>query len=360
MNKYLQVVYFITLISSAVYSQTIDDKGLNIFWNITEKLEAEEAVSEKAWQSLWKSKGYNSWMASERGQNIFYNYYSLIHNPKFKDSLHAEIERSKGYRLTMFNHMIAAKEKKEILKTFTKKLKTSNILNEGKEIVKKHLPTTFNIDNDSTDIALMIFQPDAFALPEDNVIVMDALFAFKEGDRLKWLVAHELHHVYVLNHFSKLKQLDVKHTYFPLINSISKLRLEGTADLIDKTPLFTKKNKNEYETRYITYYNNSNEYLKKIDSLLIKLTEKGETHVEEYGKQIRQQVKYGGHPLGLYMAKAIKSNLSKDKLFSCLENPFTFITLYNEVARKFPDKYYVISRHSMNYLKRLEDRFVKY
>ena len=53
------------------------------------------------------------------------------------------------------------------------------------------------------------------------------------GKGLEALLAHELHHVYLIGYLSRLNDLDEADPNFPLVWSIDKLRLEGVADLID-------------------------------------------------------------------------------------------------------------------------------
>jgi hypothetical protein len=358
-KAYLTFLLIIIFSVKSSFAQQLTDEGLKKFWSITQTLKKNDVVSEKDWQSLWNCTGYNEWMSSERSQKIFKDYFSLVYNLVLKDSLDKEIKKSKGYRVVMFEHFIEAKQKEEELKEFIKHLKASNIIEEAKTIASKHLPSNFDLNKDSIEITLMLFQPDAFAIEGKNLIIMDVLHAYNYGKDLKKLLAHELHHVYVLDYISKLKKVEENDIYFPLIQSIDKIRLEGLANLIDKDDILNRKNKTNYESEFSKHYNNSQTQLIKIDSLLQELSIKDETFVEDYGKQIRRELKFSGHPLGLYIAKLIQDNFDEEELLSCLKNPFIFLKLYNKVAKLQTNKYYILSDKSMRFLEELEYKFIK-
>ena len=85
------------------------------------QIEVQEETSIEDLNKLWNSPGYNSWMGSKRSQSIFYGYYTLVNNPNLQDSLTSELEKAKGYRATLFKHIIEAKQKKKTFMRFLKK-----------------------------------------------------------------------------------------------------------------------------------------------------------------------------------------------------------------------------------------------
>ena len=102
----------------------------------------------------------------------------------------------------------------------------------------EYLPDSLSVENDSTLISMMVFQPDAFAIPEDNVVLLDVLFAYNYGDGFEKFLGHEFHHIYLIKYLSKLKPVDYEKDV--LMWSIDKLRLEGLADLVDKADILEK------------------------------------------------------------------------------------------------------------------------
>ncbi|GLR19923.1 DUF5700 domain-containing putative Zn-dependent protease [Portibacter lacus] len=320
------------------------------------KFETQDEVSIEELNELWNAPGYSSWTGSEKSQGIYFNYFSLVNAPHLQDSLNLELEESEGYRLVLFNHFIEAKQKQSELTEFAKKLMASDIIEQAKLHALKYLPDTIPIDLDSTLISLMIFQPDAFAIPEDDIIILDVLFAYNYGDGFEKFLGHELHHIYSSKYLSKLKPIDYEKD--ALIWSIDKLRNEGIADLIDKQNIVEKEDLTAYDRKYIDHYNNSKQYLRTIDSLL-QIISQDEAKLHEVGKEIRRQLPYGAHPTGLFIAKLIKKEMGDNALISCLESPFPFLYLYNEIAMNSNGDFHVFSKSSIDYLKKLEKEFIE-
>lgn len=345
-------------IQNPAYGQVLSDVSLRVFWQTMDQIETKDTVSPEDWNRLWNSPGYNFWTDTEKSQRIFYNYYTLVHDPKLKDSLQNEMNRSKGYRLTIFNHLIEAKQKQSELTAFVRKLKDSNIIEEAKQEALAYLPDSLSIENDSTVIALMIFQPDAFAVGEKNLILLDALFAYNYDEGFEKFLGHELHHAYLMKYVSNLKTIEDESEFSPLTWSIDKLRTEGIADLIDKENILEKTDKSDYDLEYCRHYKASKKHLQKIDSLLQEIA-KDQTKVEALGKEIRRELPFGAHPTGLYIAHIIKEKMGKEGLLKCLKSPFPFLYLYNDIAIESQGEYPIFSTESMNYLKTLEQDFVE-
>ncbi|MCG8331209.1 MAG: hypothetical protein MI974_26200 [Chitinophagales bacterium] len=344
-----------TLMFISSYGQQFSDASFGIFWESMDQIERQDETSIEDLEKLWRSPGYSSWMGSKRSQSIFYNYFTLVNDPKLQDSLQHELARSTGYRLILFKHFIEAKQKRTELHEFAEKIKTSDIIEQAKKHAFKYLPDTLSVEDDSTIIAMMIFQPDAFAIPEDNVVLMDVLFAYNYGEGFESFLGHELHHIYAGKYLSKLKTADYKNE--ALVWSIDKLRSEGIADLIDKEHILEKVNKSEHDQKYIDHYRNSKRHLQTIDSLLQEIA-KDTLKFKELGKKVRRELPYSAHPMGLYIAKIIKNNRGPEALLHCLESPFPFLYLYNEIARESQGKYHVFSDLSIQYLQALEQKYI--
>lgn len=356
MNRiYFYSLLINTLIFTSSYGQQFSEVSFDIFWESMDQIEAQDRTSIEALNRLWSSPGYNSWMSSKKSQSIFHNYYTLINKPNLQDSLKSELEKAKGYRVVLFQHMIEAKQKKKDLQVFLKNIVDTDIIEQAKNNAFKYLPDTLSVKDDSTIIALMIFQPDAFAIPEDNVILMDVLFAYNYGKGFEKFLGHELFHIYTGKYISRLKPFDYEDD--ALIWGIDKLRNEGIADLIDKENIFDKDYKSEYDLKYIEHYQNSKQHLQAIDSLLQEIA-RDHFKLKEVGKEVRREMPFGAHPLGLYIAKIIKSEMGKKSLLQCLESPFPFLYLYNEIAKKSDGKYYTFTDESIQYLKTLEQKTV--
>lgn len=350
---------FIVLLFLAPFlasGQTVNTRGMKTFWASMKKLERKGSLSEQDWQKLWHAPGFNKWMSGERSQSIFKNYFTLVYNPALRDSLEAKIASSEGYRKVMFEHQVEAKNKRKQVKRFIKKFKRSDIVQQAKDIVKDYLPQDLQVENEPTDIAFLLFQPDGFAV--DDTIIIDALFAYNYGDGFERFVAHELHHVYVANYVSKLRKVDRNDPHAQLLLAFKYLRMEGTADLIDKEDLLERDNKSAYETSYAAHYHKSKSYLQTIDSLLQEISD-DQTLLPKASKEIRRQLPFNGHPIGLYIAHLIEDKHGRAGILDCLENPFAFIRMYNTIAEASKGEHHVFSAKSMRYLAQLEEQYVQ-
>ncbi len=336
--------------------QTVNNRGMRTFWASMKKLERKGSLSEQDWQKLWHAPGFNKWMSGGRSQTIFKNYFTLVYDPAFKDSLDAKIASSVGYRKVMFEHQVEAKNKRRQVKRFIRRFRRSDIVQKAKHIVKDYLPQDFTVENEPTDIAFLLFQPDGFAV--DDTIIIDALFAYKYGEGFERFVAHELHHVYVMNYISKLRKINQDDPHFQLVQRFKYLRMEGTADLIDKVDLLDRANKSDYETNYTYHYHKSKSYLQTIDSLLQEIVE-DPSRLPSASNEIRKQMAFNGHPLGLYIAHLIEAEHGRTGILNCLENPFTFIKMYNAIAAASNGQHHVFSEESMRYLAQLEQQYVE-
>ena len=352
---YFFLLIFSSLFCTSAYTQQFSTESFDVFWKSMDKIETQRVTSIEDLNRLWITPGYSSWMGSKRGQSIFYNYYTLVNNPSLQDSLNSELEKAKGFRVTLFQHMIEAKHKKEDLRVFAKNLVDSDIIEQAKKYAFKYLPDTLSVENDSTVITLMIFQPDAFAVPEDNVVLLDVLYAYNYGEGFEKFLGHELFHIYAAKYLSKLKPIEYNED--ALVWSIDKIRNEGIADLIDKENIIEKTGKSEYDMKYIEHYQHSKQHLQAIDSLIQKIAEDN-SRLKELGEKVRKEIPFSGHPLGLYIAKIIKNQMGSQALFHCLESPFSFIYLYNEIASESNGKYYVLANKSIQYFKKIESDFI--
>lgn len=357
MNRiFFYVILFNTLIATSSYGQQFSAESFEIFWESMNKIEIQDKTSSEDLNKLWYAPGYSSWMSSKKGQSIFHNYYTLVNNPNLKDSLKYELEKAKGYRVTLFEHIIEAKEKKEELHEFVKNKFNSDMIEKARKYAFEYLPVNLSVDNDSTIIALMIFQPDAFAIPEDNVVLLDVLYAYNYGQGFEKFLGHELFHIYSAKYLSKLRLADYGND--ALVWSIDKVRNEGIADLIDKENIFDNVDKSEYELKYIDHYQNSRQHLQTIDSLIQEIA-KDNSKLTELGKKVRREMPFGAHPLGLYISKIIKSEMGREALLLCLENPFLFLYLYNDIAKESNGQYFIFADESIQYLKSLEQKFIE-
>ncbi|SNR34900.1 DUF5700 domain-containing putative Zn-dependent protease [Lutibacter flavus] len=359
--KNILVLLCIFLLSlEASFGQKISDKGLQIYWEKMQNIESGKELSNTDLMEIWNSPGYNYYNNQTASQDIYNNYYNLVYLTGLQDSLQNRLRNNDNSSISSYiiRYLNEAKQKRLKLEEFIQNLKTSNNINDGNTQAFKYLPKTFKPDNENTLIALTLIVPDSQTIPEEDLILIDLLSAYRLGNEFDKYLGHELHHLYVLNYFSKLRKNDELDRYPDLIYSIDKLRLEGIADLIDKDDILEKPNKSDYELDFCKYYKESKSRFQKMDYLIQEIVD-NESMFTANGKKISRELPLGCHPNGLYMAHLIEREYGKDGILKCLENPFVFIQLFNEASKQNPEKYYTFSDVAMNYLKKLELEWIE-
>lgn len=341
----------------ASFGQKVSDEGLQIYWEKMQNIEGGKELSYSELMEIWNSPGYNYYSNQKAYQDTYNKYYNLVYLPNLQDSLQNRLKNNENASFSFYiiRYLNEAKQKKIELERFIQNLKASNIINKGNIQAFKYLPKISKSQNDNILIAFTLIQPDSQTIAEENLILIDLLSAYKLGNDFDKLLGHELHHLYVIKYFSKLKKVD---KYPDLIYSIHKLSLEGIADLIDKDDILIKEGKSDDEKEYCKYYNESKNRFQKMDSLIMEIVD-DESIFNINGRKIINLFPFGGHPNGLYMAHLIESEYGKKGILKCLSNPFIFIQMYNEASKQNPKKYYVFSDVTMNYLKKLELEWIE-
>lgn len=352
-NNLLCIILFLLGLELS-FCQKISDEGLQLYWEKMEKIENGISLSSNEFDEIWSSIGYDSWRNTYGYQDIINNYFNLIYNPKSKELLEKKLNRNKSVSLQIIEHLYQAKNQKLELRKYLENLDKTKLILESKSLASKYLPKSLNQLKDSTLIAFILITPESEVITKDNIVLIDLLTAYRLKNDLVKLLAHELHHLYTLKHFSQLKNINNSK----LIYNISKLQLEGIANLIDKNEILSRKDKDEYEKTFCEFYRESKSRLKKIDILIQEIAD-DESMLHNNGQKIEEELPLGGHPNGLYMAHLIKRVFGEKGIIECIENPFTFIKLYNKAAKKFPKEYYIFSDKSITYLENLEKQWIE-
>ena len=132
----------------------------------------------------------------------------------------------------------------------------------------------------------------------------------------------------------------------------------GIADMVDKYDWFNKPSNaiSDYARKYISDVKRTPYVIKSIDRLLLQITE-NKNRKAHLGKKIMSILPQRGHTTGYYMAHVILEFQKKRKLVNCVGNPFEFILLYNESAKKSRGKYPQFSQNSILLIESLYGKY---
>lgn len=357
----IKIILTITLISTVGLScsagqkgitskLTLDYSGVDAFWEIVEKIVSEN-VTEKDWSYLFSTPYYSFYENWGQRKGI-QRTLLLAFSPKKKLERDSLI-RFSGSNSYILNHLLSAAANKTKLLAFKNDLVARDMANEILIKTEEFLPKDISSKTKSGPaIYFGIFQPDANASATSIAVDLNLCLSLTEPSAL---IAHEVHHFFVLSHRKKFIEIENDSTNL-IMQSISQLQLEGLADLIDKEVFLQSNGKGFPPMLFETY---SKAYLEplinlnKIDSLFVAIS-LDPASSNQSSKLIFDLLTLGGHPHGFYMAKTILQVERKDVLLNTIRNQFDFIKAYNNASKKLNGRA-TFSKRSMTLLKQIEN-----
>ncbi|MCG3217191.1 MAG: hypothetical protein KAS63_10715 [Candidatus Heimdallarchaeota archaeon] len=332
----------------------LDISGFEKFIELTNKLEENKNLSNKDWNLLFSTPGYNALIESEYNKDFFVKSFTLVFDSTKSESLEQELETSISRYLKYY---LKVKENKEEYQ------KNVNSIQEKWDkievnIITRSLSLLPNIEylSDPT-ISIVIFDTDARGY---ETVVIDAAFA-ENLESFVSMVSHEVFHFFRNKHLCYNKE-DVEESDKDLIWGLNQLHSEGIADQIDKDYFIYGKTKTPFPQGYINLFKKSvrdaPETIKKIDKLISQLSE-DHSKRKEIIDELRRTIPLAGHPTGYYMTTLIIKNGLVEKLIKDASNPFSFFRLFNEAVQKDREEIPSFSDDCLKVIQKLEDKYKK-
>ncbi len=354
MRKQLLILFILGILNLPGLSQDskIDFSAVDLFWPIVDKLKQDSNPSEEEWNNILATPYYKHYAySSDKLRNSIREFLKTAFMPGRKNKLDSILNGpDSDYRKTMYLHVIDAVKEKPELQLYQKKLLASKFVDSLAAIAQLYLPTGTINRTIKPNVVFGFYQPDANG--GINGITLDLKFT-KDYHDFTLMVAHEMHHYYVEN-IRRRMAVNSNDSAYGLINAVMQLQFEGIADQIDKESLFAVDGKGIPPFLYHLFrsnYENPVQNLVKVDSLLKVIYHHPET-VKSNGELIRELLPLGSHPHGYYMSQIIKSVYGTGELISTVYNPFDFIRLYNNAARK--KGLFSFSKEAIAYLEKIE------
>ncbi|HEX8577660.1 MAG TPA: DUF5700 domain-containing putative Zn-dependent protease [Flavobacterium sp.] len=332
--------------------ELIDTRGLDLYIQNAEKLQAGSEPSEAEWNALFETPAYQ----------IFLGFYT---REQIKDNMRVPYQQQNltPDQQELYAHHLEYKANLNQLKAYSAQLKDGTIRDKTSELLYPFLPT--RLQNKDL-IPVMVYsyysKREANGLPDK--MIMDGLLAYETDS---WnpgrglLGAHEAFHSVSANAFDKRKKITLPETDTRqiVLNSLRSISGEGIADLIDKDVL-GQPSSPVYEL-FLTYQvneqQNSINFINTLNTRLEGLSNGGTiTDAEAYKNSVLSQV---GHQPGRYMGRAIRQVGLLNVLKIEPENPFAFFYIYNTAATILGNSNYpVFSQTAINYLRQLENQLI--
>ena len=353
------IIFLLTIFPFSSIAQIMDTGPLDAYWKLIEPLKKGDSLSSKTWndflaieanQIYIENQGFNADYLERFRQTLEYVYM-----PKYDSLLNlrlAAIEKDpSSYWLTYKVYMYKKYEKE--LKEYEKQLLNPSYIPTMYTQTFKWLPKYLRKRDTSIHFYVLGIENDAIA---GGGVIIASLWTLYNQDRINFgsTAAHEMHH----NLRQPLNFKNISESEKGLMYILNSVLNEGSADMIDKPANVLLENELPSELRYKDFL------LYQADSIVNVINEDIMTMAKTQGKDYKSEKEYrnlvrwtSGHCPGYYMADIIVRNGFKKELIKNIQNPFSFIYLYNKAAKRDIKKPSQFSRISLDYIRSLEMKY---
>ncbi|MEM1320345.1 MAG: DUF5700 domain-containing putative Zn-dependent protease [Bacteroidota bacterium] len=348
----LLLLFFLLFSFSGSFAQVkIDTSALSVFWELVDTLSLDKQPSKILWKKFALHPAYAQ--IERSGNRVFFlkKILPIVFMPSKAARLEALMDGAESPYQYFAQHLIDVKAKRKPLENYLRRYEFDVYLDSYLKSLE-YLPTDIKPEEIKLTVYLALFEDNGFG---GEVITIDLLHLMKGSTaENRDFFAHEFHHS--LRSRSKKYTLYDPDTsqYYPIIQALKKMPLEGVASLLDKRKYFQPAyyndsllNDQQRETveEFSSLVRLAPSNLAKIDSIL------GATlKIEEKGKAIFQQLPWGGHTIGYYMADAIEKAFGKAKLIEAQYSCLAFFFLYQDAALR-NENLYQFSEETIAFLK---------
>jgi len=358
-NYLLKLAYtlIIVLLFKSASAQHIHTEALTAYWKITDQLRQGDTLSRQDWKNFLALDGNSQYVTNQGFTDAFLDNYrkwmQFVYNPKNSERLKKMMESKFDYWMAYKINQYRVHETE--LRAYAAHLTDQAYMNSMYKNSWAWLPPRLHTKSPETNIYFIGIDNDAVV--QNGTIVFTLWTAYCQ-DKLKYgiLGGHELHHVLRRGvGFDHAEPQDEGVLYL-----LSSILNEGSADMVDKKYGFQYPDKLPIEYHFDELLlTHPDSIIRQIDTTMqVMATTKGATFTTQ--KQYRKLINYSsGHNPGYYMADVIVRNGYRSQLIGQIQNPFSFIYLYNKAAQKDKKHPPVFSATAISYCKALEKRYWK-
>ena len=375
--------------ASGTETPAMDFSGTDHFYRVASVLKQGQSPGREQWNALLSAPGYHHYFVDQdRDSDAFKRLMRLVFMPSEEKALQDTLRSLQGdfrSELRPLHVLLAAKRRRDTLEQFRKQIKASNLRQQAVEEASALLPEEAlrgrREDRSPPPVNFVIYNLDGRGTPDE--VVVDLTMAEIMGRKgIQLHIAHEFHHA---GRESILEMPDRKQdprAY--LLRAIDQLQAEGTADLIDKSYLFSDDGVGGsrpsgirsasgrrwcrivlwgFAQQHQKAYQTTPGTVRRVDSLLVAAAgadaDENNQLLREHSKAILRSIPNNGHPNGHYMADLIANQFGTDTLAATANDPFAFVRLYTEAARESGGRSVPFSQEAMTYLERLEMQYTE-
>jgi len=248
------------------------------------------------------------------------------------------------------------------LKAHLAKLQSMGIAQKVKKYLYPFIPASYR-NGRFLPKQYYIFYGSEDATGMNGLVINDLLLSYKLDSYVPGtLSAHEAYHAINNKEFNDKirKSIDWGDTRSQVFMFINLLAEEGVADLIDKKLIFSSRSPAKASWNDINekYEDNSKALIERTDSLFRRLNKDSVLLVSQKDF-FSVYSKFGGHWPGRLMGEVILNNGMIKDLFANFKDPFHFILVYNQAAKKDRSKPPYFSDEALEYLKKVKKYCLK-
>ncbi|SEL40474.1 DUF5700 domain-containing putative Zn-dependent protease [Parapedobacter koreensis] len=353
--KKIGLLLVLILPFSRLYAQSIDDRLCWRYFEITEKLRADEPLDKAEWNDFLTNDAIQVYLKDQGVDSAYIESYrqamEIVYMPKNENVLNERLKDQNRYWWTYIinEYKLHEDEMKHYL------LGLQNDQESYFDTCYRYsytmLPEAYHKKAPEYKVTMIPIHNDAHVRSGWMIFTLMAAY-FSDFNKLGVLGGHEFHHV-----LRPRLVFEVDKEDQVIISLLQRILNEGSADLIDK------RYEGENATKLLEFQRGYPEsfiaegagILKNIDSLL------SSADLDKSKLTINKLIdtwNTSGHIPGYYMADIIEKQGYKAELINHIEDPFYFVYLYNKAAEKEDDAY-VLSAETMNLVRLLEDKYRK-
>ncbi len=355
---------FITIIIATISfsisnAQKIDTAPLEAYWKMVEPLKHGDSLSIEDWKTFLKIEPNQNYIENQAFDNDYLERLrktiQFVYMPKYDSLLKARVKAidkdPASYWMTYKVYMYKKYEKE--LKNYQLQISNPTYIDTVYKNAFAWLPKRLQKKDTTVNIHLLGIENDAIA---GGGTIIATFWQIYNQDKLKLgiLGGHEMHHVLR----KKIEFKDVSENEAGIIYVLNGILNEGTADMIDKAYNIAHDEELPIDCKFKDFeLFQADSIVKQIDSSLINMAiSNGKIYKTE--RNYRDLLRWtSGHCPGYYMTDIIVRNGFKKQLLKNIQNPFSFIYLYNKAAKKDTRKPPVFAPISIEYVKSMEKKY---
>lgn len=334
-----------------------DTSGLQLFWETVDILVTDRSPTDAEWDRLLQHPGYAQIERQGSRAGAVRRCMPLVFRPSERPGLDAALEEGNSRVRRICAHLDDVRERRQELERFASTLAAGDELGRALGLTAAYLPEDAVAGN-PPPVYVILFGPNGFggsSLALDELLLMQ----MSKEQRLGYL-AHEFHHAF-RNRVEEL-HIDREAAEYALVAGLSSLASEGIASMLDKRQWLDAAYRGSLEgrwrevaTTFEELFNRSETVLATVDAKLTAVAT-GDSALMEVGPTLKGELPWGGHPTGMYMARAIEAAQGRESLADLSADPLEFVLAYQTVAEQEPDLYQ-FSEPAIQFVSELQRRF---